>query len=193
MLTLTSAHRTWAHSLHAGGKLAVLCAVTVVLFAISSVPALLIAALLIAALPLSCGAEFARQSLRALRPLWPFILIVALWHDPNWQSIILRMICAVALANFVTMTTRLSDMITTLETITRPLSPILPPQRLALAIALMIRFLPVLMQEADQIALAWRARSPRRPRWHMFVPLTLAALDDADQVAEAIRARGGIL
>jgi biotin transport system permease protein len=193
MLTLTSAHKTWVHSLPAGGKLAVLCAVTVVLFAILSVPALLIAALLIAALPLSCGAEFARQSLRGLRPLWPFILIVALWHDPNWQSIILRMICAVALANFVTMTTRLSDMITILETLARPLSPILPPQRLALAIALMIRFLPVLMHEADQIALAWRARSPRRPRWHMFVPLTLAALDDADRVAEAIRARGGIL
>ena len=193
MLTLTSTHKTWANPLPAGPKLAGLCGATVVLFAITSAPALLVAAAVIAALPLSCGADFARQSLRALRPLWPFILIVAIWHDPNWQTIILRMLCAVALANFVTMTTRLSDMIKVIDVLGRPLSPILPPQRLALAIALVIRFLPVLFYHADQITQAWRARSPRRPRWRIFVPLTLAALDDSDRVAEAIRARGGIL
>jgi biotin transport system permease protein len=125
--------------------------------------------------------------------LWPFILIVAIWHDPAWPTIILRMLCAVALANFVTMTTRLSDMIKSVEILARPLSPILPPQRLALAIALVIRFLPVLLDHANQITEAWRARSPRRPRWRIFVPLTLAALDSSDRVAEAIRARGGIL
>ncbi len=189
---LTSSFRTWAHPLPAGLKLLVLCGATVALFALTSVQILWIAALLIAALTLSCGVDFARQSLRALRPLWPFILIVALWHDPNWQSIILRMICAVALANFVTMTTRLSDMMSVFETLARPLSPILPPQRLALAIALVIRFIPVLLHYADQIALSWRARAPRRPRWRIFVPLTLAALDDSERVAEAIRARGGI-
>lgn len=190
MLTFSS--KTWAHPLPAGLKLLVLCGATGGLFAVGSVQILWIAALLIAALALSCGMAFARHSLRALRPLWPFILIVALWHDQNWQSIILRMICAVALANFVTMTTRLSDMIRVFETLARPLSPILPPQRLALAIALMIRFIPVLLQYADQITMSWRARSPRRPRWRIFVPLTLAALDDSDRVAEAIRARGGI-
>lgn len=193
MLTLTSAHKTWAHSLPAGLKLALLCGATVVLFSVASATTLMALAAAIAILPLSCGAAFARQSLRALRPLWPFVLIVALWHDPNWQSIVLRMICAVALANFVTMTTRLSDMITVIETLARPLSPILPPQRLALAIALVIRFLPVLLEQAEQISQAWRARSPRRPRWRIFVPLTLAALDTSDHVAEAIRARGGIL
>lgn len=193
MLTLTSAHRTWAHALPARGKLAALCVATVALFAMNSVLVLGLMGLVIIALQLSCGIAFARQSWRALRPLWPFVLIVALWHDANWQSIVLRMLCAVALANFVTMTTRLSDMITTVETLARPLSPLLPPQRLALIIALMIRFLPVLLHEAEQITLAWQARSPRRPRWRIFVPLTLAALDDADRVAEAIRARGGVL
>lgn len=193
MLTLTSPYRTWAHSLPAGLKLLALCAATVMLFGITSAPALMLLAALIAALPISCGVAFARQSLWALRPLWPFILIVALWHDPNWQTIILRMLCALALANFVTMTTRLSDMIAALETLARPLSPILPPQRLALAIALVIRFLPVLLNHADQVTQAWRARSPRRPRWRIFVPLTLAALDDSERVAESIRARGGIL
>lgn len=192
MLTLTSPHRTWAHSLPAAGKLAALCAATVGLFALTSPAVLGICAAAAAGLILSCGADFARAALRALRPLWPFVLIVAIWHDAAWASIILRMITAVALANFVTMTTRLSDMIAVLEYVARPLAPLLPPQRLALAIALVIRFVPVMLLRADQIALAWRARSARRARWRIIVPITLAALDDAARIAEALRARGGI-
>ena len=45
--------------------------------------------------------------------------------------------------------------------------------------------------ELAQIGQSWRARSTRRPRWRVLVPATLAALDDADHVAEALRARGG--
>jgi len=37
------------------------------------------------------------------------------------------------------------------------------------------------------------ARSRRRPGWQLVLPLSLAALDDADHVAEALRARGGTL
>ena len=57
----------------------------------------------------------------------------------------------------------------------------------------MIRFTPALIGKARQLALAWRARSPRRPGWRVVLPLTLGALDDADRVAEALRARGGLL
>ena len=66
-----------------------------------------------------------------------------------------------------------------------------PTRTLALAIALTIRFLPVLSDRLSRIAEAWRARSARRPGWRILVPATLATLDDADQVAEALRARGG--
>lgn len=192
MLTLTSAHRTWAHPIPAGRKLAGLCIATLVFFALHAPLALAVCLGMILALYLSCGLGFARQGLRALWPIWPFVVIVALWHDPSWASVILRMICALALANFVTMTTRLSDMIAVLQMLARPLAPILPPRRLALAIALMIRFIPLMLLRADDIALAWRARSPRRPRWRILVPITLSTLDDADRVAEALRARGGI-
>jgi biotin transport system permease protein len=125
------------------------------------------------------------------------VLIVALWH--LWTGnpvgglvVILRMLAAVALANFVTMTTRLSDMVTIFQRLARPLQVFgLPPRRLALAFALVIRFLPVMLDRMEQIGASWRARSPRRPGWRVLVPATLAALDDADRVAEALRARGG--
>ena len=197
MLTLTSPVQTWAHRIPAGVKLAVLCLWTSVLFALS-LPHLTIAALLTAALTLSCGVRFAKSAAIMLRPLWPFILIIALWHlwldQPGaGASVILRMIAAVAAANFVTMTTRLTDMIAVMTFLTRPLAVFgLNPNRLALAVALVIRFIPVLMLKSGLIRDAFRARSPRNPGWRILIPILLAALDDAETVAEALRARGGI-
>ncbi|MDB5663759.1 energy-coupling factor transporter transmembrane component T [Cypionkella sp.] len=196
MLAFTSPIQTYAHRLPTGLKLALLCGFTIVLFALKSPISLTLAAFTLAALIATAGPQFAHASLKMLRPLIPFILIVALWHlitqDPGGAPILLRMITAVAAANFVTMTTRLSDMIAVIEALARPLKPILPPKTLALAIALTIRFTPTLLIRADQIAEGWRARSPKRPGWRILLPSTLAALDDADRAAEALRARGGL-
>lgn len=196
MLTLTYLGKTWAHRLPAGGKLAGLALATFALFSTSAAPVLACAALATLCLQNSCGSGFARASLRPLAMLWPFVAVVALWHlwlrDPAGMAIILRMITAVALANFVTMTTRLDDMMAVLEWLLRPLARIIPPARLALAIALTIRFIPVLLLRADALAQAYRARSARPPRWRILPALALSALDDAARVAEALRARGGV-
>jgi len=197
MLTLTSPVEIWAHRLPAGGKLAALALATTGLFLLTSPLPLSLAALAAIGLYLTGGLAFAATGLRLLRPLWPFIVVVALWH--LWSRdfsggavILLRMVTAVALANFVTMTTRLSDMIVVFQWLARPLGPFgLSPRRLALAMALVIRFIPVMLDRLGQITEGWAARSPRRPRWRVLVPATLAALDDADRVAEALRARGG--
>jgi biotin transport system permease protein len=196
MLTLTSPVETWAHRLPAGGKLAALAVATTGLFALGSPFVLAVAAVATAGLYASGGPRFAWHGLRQLWPLWPFVVIVGLWHlwtldVQDGVAILLRMITAVALANFVTMTTRLSDMLSVFERLARPLAPVLPPRRLALAFALVIRFIPVMLERAALIGDSWRARSPVRARWRVLVPVTLAALDDADRVAEALRARGG--
>ena len=196
MLTLTSPVETRLHRLRAGTKLAALAVFTFALFWTQSPVALGVALLLVAAISLTGGAAFARHGLRMLRPLWPFVAVVAAWH--LWTDdltagvvVLLRMVAAVAAANLVTMTTRLSDMITVLERLAHPLSPILPPRRLALAIALVIRFIPVLSERTAQLSQAYRARSGRAPGWRLFAPAALAALDDAENVACALRARGG--
>jgi biotin transport system permease protein len=197
MLALTSPVQTPFHRLPAGGKLAALAAFTVLLFQLNSPIALALALGLIAALHMPGGWPFATHALRLLRPLWPFALVLTLWHlwtnDPRGGAIVLlRLTTALAAANLVTMTTRLSDMIAVVERVASPLARLgLPPRTLALAIALTIRFLPVLSDRLTRIAEAWRARSSRRPAWRILTPATLATLDDADQVAEALRARGG--
>ena len=106
--------------------------------------------------------------------------------------ILLRLLSALALANLVTMTTRLSDMIDVVRLLTRPLAKLgLNPAALDMAIALVIRLTPVLAQKGRNLTQAWRARSPRKPSWRILLPFTVLALDDADHVAEALRARGG--
>ena len=196
MLTLTSPVEIWAHRLAAGTKLAALAGATTGLFLLDAPWVLALAGVTAAGLYASGGVGFAKAGVRQLWPLWPFVVLVGLWH--LWTGdiaggavVLLRMVTAVALANFITMTTRLSDMLAVFERLARPLAPILPPRRLALAFALVIRFIPVMLERMGHIRQSWSARSPRPPRWRVMVPATLAALEDADRVAEALRARGG--
>ena len=197
MLTLTSSQQTWAHAIGAPIKLAALGAATLLLFRLSSPVTLSAAALATAALTLTFGTGFALTALRHLRPLAFFVAIVALWHlwlnaPTEGAMVILRLLTAVTLANLVTMTTRLSDMIATFTALARPLRHVgLNPRSLALAMALVIRFVPTMLQTLTILREAWSSRSPRRPGWRILVPATLAAIDDADHVAEALRARGG--
>lgn len=197
MLTLTSPIETWAHRRPASLKLAALCATTLLLFSLKSPVALCLAALAATVLIASAGTTFARQSAMMLRPLVPFIALVALWHtitqDPTGVAIILRMVTAVACANFVTMTTRLSDMIDVITRLTSPFKRLIPPKSFALAIALTIRFIPTMLARSQTIAESWSARAATRPRWRILLPTTLAALDDADHAAQALQARGGLL
>lgn len=198
MLTLTSTVETPLHGVRAGIKLAALCVFTALLFQMQGPVALATAAAGVALIYAAFGMGFAAQGVRLLRPLWPFAVVIGVWH--LWTAdlaggavILLRLFTAVAAANLVTMTTRLSDMIAVIERLAAPLRHAgLPPRRLALAFALVIRFIPVLSDRMRQITAAWRARSPRRPGWRVLLPATLAALDDADHVAEALRARGGV-
>jgi biotin transport system permease protein len=197
MLTLTFPFETPLHRLPAGAKLAALCLVTLLLFRVSGLVPLAFCAMAVAALHGLGGIALLRRGAAAIRPLWPFAAVLVIWHGVTGDLaggavILLRLATAVAAANLVTMTTRLDAMIAVIERLAAPLAILgLPPRRLALAIALVIRFIPVLSGRLAQIRDAWRARSPGGPGWRILVPATLAALDDADRVAEALRARGG--
>lgn len=196
MLTLTSPHKTWAHGLPAGAKLAALCLWTVLVLHLDGLW-LGLAALVVVALVASGGTRFAATWALMLRPLWPFAAIALLWHlwiGAPWGAVtvILRLGATVGLANAVTMTTQLAQIIAVVTRAARPLQRLgLSPKILGLSVALVIRFLPVMLLRFTQICEAWRMRSPRKPGWRVLVPTLLAALDDADRVAEALRARGG--
>lgn len=198
MLTLTCPIETRWHPLPAWAKLTMLAIATPVIFALPGPVSAVVALVGVTTLYLAEGGRFARHGLSMLRPLWPFVAILALWHGVTGDliggmALVARMLAAVALANLVTMTTRLDEMITIVERLAAPLARLgLAPRRLAVAIALVVRFTPVLLIRMRALAEAWRARSPRRANWRLVLPSLLVALDDADHVAEALRARGGL-
>ncbi|MFV0492153.1 MAG: CbiQ family ECF transporter T component [Pseudorhodobacter sp.] len=198
MLTLTSDHETPLHRLAAGVKLAMLAGATALLMMLPSATAIWFVAGLVALGHMALGRAFAAEACGHLFPLWPFLAVLALWHlwtGEAAQGAVVggRLVVAVALANLVTMTTRLTDMMEVVETLTRPFARFgLSPRRLALALALVLRFTPMLMTKIGQLGQAWRARSARRRNGRILTPVLLAALDDAEQLAEALKARGGI-
>lgn len=198
MLSLTSETITPLHAVAPGPKIVALAAVTALAFSLGGLGghAALLAAVALAYVV--CGWRFAQAGARLLRPLVPFVVLVLAWH--LWTGdvagglrIAARMIALVALANLVTMTTRLSEMIDLLAWVLRPLRPLgLPVGAIGLSVALFVRFIPTLADRVRHLSDAWRARSPRRPGWRIVVPMVLVALDDADHVADALRARGGV-
>lgn len=199
MISLSSPVKTWAHSWRAEAKLAALCAATMLLFSFQSLAfhvAALGFALLLYCLP---GREFLRQGLRHLRVLIPFIVIVLLWHlvtDDLALGIktVLRMMTALSLANLVTMTTTLTELMELVRWMLAPLRRIgISTAALEIALPLLIRFTPVLIERAGLLFESWRARSVRRASYRVVLPMALMALDDADWVGEALKARGGVL
>lgn len=198
MISLTSPVKTRAHHWPAGLKLGLLCCATVVLFWL---PALWMHALGMALALMfyaAGGRRFFIIGLGRLKPLWPIVLVLLIWHgltDDLIQgaTVLLRMGAAVALANLVTMTTPLSQMMGVVQRLAGPLQHVgLPPRQVALALALVIRFIPVLAQKGHLLTLAWRARAVRKVGWRIVTPFAVLAIDDAEHVAEALRARGGL-
>lgn len=197
MISLTSPVRTRAHDWPAGGKLLGLCLASVALFAVTDLLMLALAALAVLLLYALPGMIFFRSGVRRLWPLWPFVVVVVLWHlltgaPREGAVIVLRMLTAVALANLVTMTTTLEAMMGVVRGLLRPFARLgVNLRAIELAAAMVIRFTPVLAQKGGALALAWRARSRRRAGWRVIVPFMVLALDDAEHVADALRARGG--
>ncbi|MEH6645131.1 energy-coupling factor transporter transmembrane protein EcfT [Sulfitobacter sp.] len=197
MISLTSPVKTRAHGWPAGAKLLALCVASVVLFALPFWQVQLVAALAVAALYALPGRIFLRYGRRRLWPLWPFVGLLLAWHlfigaPREGAVIVLRMLSAVALANLVTMTTTLESMMGVVKRLLRPFARLgVNLRKIELAAAMVIRFTPVLAEKGAALAMAWRARARRRASWRVILPFLVLALDDADYVAEALRARGG--
>jgi biotin transport system permease protein len=195
MLTQTSPVESTLHRCPATVKLAAIAGLGILLgwTADPVLLALILAGIWLAFLPLGVT-EAAKLPLR-LWPLWPFVLVIGGWHlyrgtPEAGLAIILRMVTMFAAAVLLLLTTRFDALLAAFAAILRPLGRLgLPVNRIALALAMAVRFIPVLSRRAGDLGHAWRARSARKPRHRLLVPLALAAIDEADHAAEALRAR----
>ena len=93
-------------------------------------------------------------------------------------------------ASLVTLTTKTSDLLASLERAMQPLRPIgVNPEKVSLAISMVLRFIPVISTVASEIRDAQRARGLDQSIVAMVVPLIIRTLKMADDVADAIDAR----
>jgi len=199
MLSLNSEPRSFWHALPAGPKLLALLLATGLAMWLPNAAAAAMAFLGVMGLYALAGWAFLRQGLLALRPVLFVAALILAWHGwaLSWEQgglVVARMLALIALANLVSMTTALADL---LDRVERALAWLrvapLWRQRLALSVGLVVRFTPVLILKGQQLQRAWQARSHRRPGWRLMLPFVLGALDDAETVSEALRARTGTL
>ena len=198
MLSLTLPRKTKAHFIPAGWKLAGLAILSAFIFPIDNLGVLGGLLVGVVALHLSLGRDVLRYGIWMMRPIVVFAAIILLFHVLTSDftaglSIIFRMLTLVALANLVTMTTKLNEMISVVEFCLIPMAKLgINTRVFGVATAMVIRFTPVLINKASALRESWRARSAKRAGWRIVMPLFLTAVDDADRVAEALKARGGV-
>lgn len=195
MLPLYIHRRTTIHRLPAGIKILLSLGGGVALVATNDVArlAVLVGAiiLLYAAARLPLAAIFA-----ALRPVlivcgFIFALQLAVSGLPQAAAASLRIIALVLLTSLVTLTTRLSDMLAALTSAARGLRPLgIDPPKIALAVGLTIRFIPMLLHDMQEVQNARKNRGARGLSIMAAGPLLIKILRMTDALGNAIAARG---
>ncbi|WP_426567000.1 energy-coupling factor transporter transmembrane component T family protein [Angustibacter sp. McL0619] len=183
------------HRCPAGLKLALLLVGTAVLVAVRSPTAVAVGAALVLlgyALagwgPLVVGAQ-----------VWPLrwfllFLVPFQWWSGGWSAVVVvvgTMLVAVAAAGLVTLSTRVTAMLDVAVAVLGPFQRFgVEPDRVALVLALTVRAVPVLAGTYGQARDARRARGLERSPRALLVPLVLRTMRHADQLGEALAARG---
>jgi len=187
--------RSPLHRLPAALKLAALVAAGAGLFLVRDPRLLGVAAVVAGLLVWSTGAGAAalwRQTRGLLWVLAAIGLFAGLFQ--GWLhalGVLLRIVALVGLALAVTLSTRSSDLIAVCERALLPLQRLglLDAGKVALALALALRFVPEIWRHFQEIREAQAARGLARHPLALVVPLVVRTLKRADEIAQAIDAR----
>lgn len=197
MLSLYWPQQSWLHRLKAGHKLLLLAAISLIVLPVDDWWVMLLILIASASIYFTLSPSGWRQ-LAVVKPVLWFVALIMLVHILTGTFVegILasaRLLALFLLASLLTLTTRLHDIMHAIEPALRPFSLIgLPPRKIAVAVAIMIRFIPQISHSADELRAAWVARGGRaQGRWQLLTPLFISVLRSADSVGDALLARGG--
>lgn len=194
MGSLYSDQPTWLHSVPAGFKLLALALLGIGLFAVEQWQVLLAATVVCVLVLASLGAA----ALRA-KPLVVGVLVasalVAGFHVWMAQSMlaavtVMRMLSATLMGIALTLTTRYSDLLHVFEWLLSPLQKLgVRTDRLALQLALMLRFTEHFFVVWRRLDEAYRLRTGKAGGFKILAPLTIHMLVTARRVADTLHLR----
>lgn len=181
------------HLMRPAWKLGLLFVYCTALFALSH-PAMLGAGLVLATFGYALAGLQAKHGLAAFRPaLYVLAAIFAaqLWLDGLATAIhvTLRLIALLMAAALVTYTTKASEFTDGILALLSRAPSWVPKEKIALAISLVWRFIPMIRTQFDEVREAQRARGMERSLLALAAPLVVRVLKTADEVSDAITAR----
>nr|WP_319947141.1 energy-coupling factor transporter transmembrane protein EcfT [uncultured Shimia sp.] len=195
MLDLYSPGHSPIHKLSPGVKILAMMVGGTGLFLVESLGIVAVALAAVIALYKIAGLS-ATQVWNQIRPvLWILIFFLGLQWWLAGASVavfvVLRLATLLLLAGLVTLTTRASDMIESLTSGLRFLRPLgVNPAKVGLAISLALRFIPVLAQITTEVREAQKARGMEHSIVAVAMPVAIRMLKMADDISDAIDARG---
>lgn len=131
-----------------------------------------------------------------VRPVLPMLIaiLVLQWVVADLDTALRvcgALLVAITVAGLVALTTRVSEM---LDAVTRAAQPLrlvgVSPDRIALVLVLTVRAIPLLARRLRQVTEARKARGLGMSIRALVVPIVLGALTTADQLGDALAARG---
>lgn len=196
MMSVYLSGDSWAHRLPAGFKLLVVAVSSLLLFKTQTIWIFLVCFSLVLAAYASLG-RGGIDRLRLLKGLSVFLAAILALH---WVSgtvmegiaAVLRLCVLVLGASFVSMTTRMDDMMSAVMPLFRPLEWFgFSARKPALGVTLVLRFAPHMIEVFAMLREAYQARTGHKTSWRLIAPFALQALKMSDNVSEALAARGG--
>ncbi|MBR8742202.1 energy-coupling factor transporter transmembrane protein EcfT [Nocardiopsis sp. MG754419] len=184
------------HRIPAGPKLLALLVLGVALIAVADLWVAL-TVLVVALVLYPVTGLGARRALAVLRVLWPFLLAIGVFQAlfvGAWTEgvrLCAQLAALVLLANAITLSTRVAEMLALFERLARPLRRVgADPDRVALVLALTIRSIPMVAAAWTAARDGYRARGLRNRPHLLVVPVIVHLLRMAEATGEALVARG---
>ncbi|WCR55495.1 energy-coupling factor transporter transmembrane component T family protein [Bartonella clarridgeiae] len=187
-------HDTLIHRLRPGTKLLFLILCGTIIFMVSSISAFLLFLLFISSLYRIAKIPF-NKIIKQFKPVWLFLVFIFIFESifDNWLtgfSIILRFIILISLASLISLTTKVSDMVASIEVGFRSFQCLgINPSKLSMVLSMAIRFIPVISEKFNAICEAQRARGLDINIIALAIPLIIRTIRIASEVAEALDAR----
>lgn len=181
------------HRAAAALKIATLAAFCTVVFLFSAWWMLAASGLLVLLLYKVAGLRFYDAYL-GLKPAMVILLAIFIFQVffsslAMAAFVLLRFATLIMAANLVTMTTKSSEFVEGIQRLLRHAPAWVPADKIALAISLALRFIPLVRSVFDEVRTAQRARGLDHNPIALLNPLLVRTLKAGDQITDAIRAR----